>query len=159
MYIHYLLDNCHMTVWSRCHMTCWVESSHSSHHPDKFVGLAPCESENIIFLIWHVTTQSKCHVILWTGSPYPKSSPLSLGSIGLVKVKIQRFWLVTWPHGWCVTWLCGWGTLILSHHPATFGVHRPRESGDVTFLISHVTTISIWVSCDFVGGVSSSQPS
>ena len=100
-----------------------------------------------------MTTQSECHVILCVGSPYPKSTPLSLGSIGLVKVKIQWFWLVTWPHGWCVTWLCSWGPLILSHHPTKFGIHRPRESGDKTFFICHVTMISIWVSCDFVGGV------
>ena len=32
--------------------------------------------------------------------------------------------------------------LILSHHPAKFGVHRPCESGDITFFICHVTSIS-----------------
>ena len=36
---HYLLDSCHVTVWSRYHMTYWLESSHSSYQPAKFVGL------------------------------------------------------------------------------------------------------------------------
>ena len=31
-------------------MTCWVGSYHSSHHPAKFVGLAPYERENIFDL-------------------------------------------------------------------------------------------------------------
>ena len=38
-----------------------------------------------------------------------------------MKVEIQRFWFVTWPHNRCVTWLCRWGPLILSYHPAKFG--------------------------------------
>ena len=42
------------------------------------------------------------------------------------------------------------GFLILSCHSAKFGVHKPCESGDITFLICHVTTISkchvtLWV--------------
>ena len=40
-------------------MTCWVVSSHSSHHPARFVGLVPCEREDKIFLICYVTTQLK----------------------------------------------------------------------------------------------------
>ena len=32
------------------------------------------------------------------------------------------------------------GSLILSHHPVKYGVHRPRESGDITFLIFQVIT-------------------
>ena len=66
---------------------------------------------------------------------------LSLGSIGLTKVEIC-LWVVTWPSGWCVTWLFGWGSLILSHHPAKFGVHRPCENGNITYSVCHVTTIS-----------------
>ena len=30
-------------------MTCWMGSSHSSYHPAKFVGLAPCENKDEIF--------------------------------------------------------------------------------------------------------------
>ena len=30
----------------------------------------------------------------------------------------------------CVTWLFGWGHLILNHHPARFGVHRPNGTGN-----------------------------
>ena len=37
-------------------------------------------------------------------------------------------------------WLCRWELLILSHYPVKFGVCRPSESGDIMFLISHVTT-------------------
>ena len=59
-------------------------------------------------------------------------------------------WLGTWPRNWCITWLCRWGPLIRSHHPATFGIHRPCESGIITFSICHVTTIlkchvTLWV--------------
>ena len=31
---------------------------------------------------------------------------------------------------------------MLSYHPAIFGVHRPCESGNITFFICHVATIS-----------------
>ena len=70
---HYLLDSCHVTAWSRWHMTCWVWSSHSSHHPAKFVDLVHCETEDKIFLTDHVTTQLKCHVNLSVDFPHPKS--------------------------------------------------------------------------------------
>ena len=33
-------------------------------------------------------------------------------------------------------------SFILSHHPAKFGSHGPRENEDITFFISHVTTVS-----------------
>ena len=61
-------------------MTCWVGSSHSSHHPAKFVDLAfgvhtLYESGNITFFICQVTTMSKCHVTLWVGSPHLKTPP------------------------------------------------------------------------------------
>ena len=49
----------------------------------------------------------------------------SLGSIGLAKVELECFLFVTWTRYRSVTWLCGWGPLVLSHHPAKFGVHRP----------------------------------
>ena len=54
--------------------------------------------------------------------PHPESAPCQvLGAIGLVNV-------VTWPRNWCVMWFCGCGTLILSHHTAKFGIHRPCGS-------------------------------
>ena len=37
-------------------MTCWAGSSHASYHLAKFVGLAPCESKDEMFLNCHVTT-------------------------------------------------------------------------------------------------------
>ena len=75
-----------------------------------------------------------------------------LGAIGLVNV--EMFLICHEPHGLlCVTLLCGWAPLILSHHHASFGVHKPCESGDITFLsCDH----NIEVSHDFVGGVPSS---
>ena len=33
-------------------------------------------------------------------------------------------------------------SFILSHHLAKFGSHGPRENEDITFFISHVTTVS-----------------
>ena len=35
----------------------------------------------------------------------------------------------------------GGGSLVLSHELAKFRIHRPCESGDITFFICHVTTI------------------
>ena len=86
-------------------MTCWLRSF--NHHPVKFVCLAPCESENKIFLIFHVITQLKCRV---SG--------------------------------------VGWGPLILSCHPATFGVLMELEI--ITFVISVKIPIAIpipWFQC------------
>ena len=73
--VHYLLDSCHVTAWSMWHMTFWVGSSHSSHHPAKFMDLALCESEDKIFLTFPVATQFKCHVTSWVHFPRPKSQP------------------------------------------------------------------------------------
>ena len=67
----------------------------------------------------------------------------SLRTLYLVKVKTKYFWFVTWTQNWSVTWLCAWISIILNHHPAKFGVHRPCESGDINFLICHVTTWSM----------------
>ena len=44
---------------------------------------------------------------------------------------------------YCIKWLCGCGPLFLCHHPARLGVHRPYESRYITFLICHVTTLSM----------------
>ena len=65
------------------------------------------------------------------------------GSIRLMKVEIYYFLFVKWPQYQNVTWLLGWGPIILSHHPAKFGVHRPCEDGDKTFLICLVITWSM----------------
>ena len=46
----------------------------------------------------------------------------------------HKFFFFTWPRDWCVKWLCGLSPLILSHHLAKFGVHRPCGSGDKRFL-------------------------
>ena len=56
-------------------MICWVDSSHSSHHPAKFVDLVPCESEGKIFLVCHVNSQLKNHVVLQVDFSHPKSPP------------------------------------------------------------------------------------
>ena len=88
-------------------------------------GHRPCGKENMIFLKYHVTTELKWHVTLWVWPPHPDSAPYQ-GVMGLANVEIDfRFWFVTWPQYCGVMWLCGWGPLILSHHPAKFGVHKP----------------------------------
>ena len=35
-----------------------------------------------------------------------------------------------WQRHRSAAWLCGWGPLILSHHPAKFGVHRAYGTGN-----------------------------
>ena len=37
---------------------------------------------------------------------------------------------------------CQWVSLILSHYPAKFGVHRPCESRNIMLLICHVINMS-----------------
>ena len=66
-----------------------------------------------------------------------------MGSIGLVKVEICLLF-VTWPRCRSVTWLCGWNSLILSHHPAKFGIHRPYGTGnnDVCKISSNSNSVS-----------------
>ena len=107
-----------------------------------FTSRRPCGWRNMTFLVFYVTTQLKCNVTFWMGPPHPDSAPYHVfGAWGLVNVEIKLFWFDTWPRDRCVTWLCRYVPLILSHHPAKFGVHRPCESGNVTFFICHVTTI------------------
>ena len=80
------------------------------------------------------------------------------------KVKVKYFSFVTWPlnPSICMTFLvcnmnmllmchvsCGWGSLILSHHSARFGVHKPCESGDIASFICHATT---WLMCNLSCG-------
>ena len=67
---------------------------------------------------------------------------LSLWTLCLLKVKVKYFWFATWLHSWSIMWLCGWSPLILSHHPAKFGVHKPCERRDTIFFICHVTAVS-----------------
>ena len=114
----------------------WIPSSWFITLPS-FGDHGPCGCGDKTFLICHVTTWLMCRVTLWVGFPYPKSP--HLGSIGLVKVEIQRFLFIRWPPYRIVTWLYGWGPLILSHQPVKFWVHRPCKSGGITFLICHVT--------------------
>ena len=39
-------------------------------------------------------------------------------------------------HNRSVMRLCNWVSLVYSHHPVKFGVHRPCESGDITFFVT-----------------------
>ena len=112
-----------------------------SHQPAKFGVHRPCKSKDI-----KLFDLSRDHVVdvSWA------TTLQRLGSVGLVKVEIYCFWFATWPRDRCVTRFCKWDPIILSHYPAQFGVHRPCESGDITFFICHVTVISkcrvtLWV--------------
>ena len=106
-----------------------------SKHPAKFAVHRSCESGNIPFFYLpcdHLLDVSRDFL---DGVPSSKvTTLLSLGFIGLVKGKIQRFLLVTWPRYRSVTWLCGWSPLILSHQTATFGIHRSCQSRKISFL-------------------------
>ena len=66
---------------------------------------------------------------VWWGILILVTMLLTLWTLPLAKVKIKHFWFAMWPHNWSLTWLYGWSSLILSHHPAKFGVHTPYESG------------------------------
>ena len=121
-----------------------------STHPANSGSHRPFSPENMTFLNCHMITGSKCHVAFSVGPSHPASAPWQvLSAIVLVNVEIC-FWFVTWSNGWCVRWGCGLSPLIPSHHPARLGGYRPCESGDITFFIFHVTTISkchltLWV--------------
>ena len=53
-------------------------------------------------------------------------------------------------------WFFGWEPLTLSQHRALFGVHGFSASGDIMYLICHVTSHDYPTkrSCEFVGGSS-----
>ena len=53
--------------------------------------------------------------------------------------------------------IVGGDSLVLSHELAKFRIHRPCESGDITFFICHVVTISnghvtLWVGFSHLKG-------
>ena len=128
--------------------------SHSySYNSAEFVGFAPCESKEIIFLICHMTPWSTwlCGWGPFILSHHPVKfgihRPFESGDISSEICHVTR--------GRCVTWFFGWGPFILIHHPSKFGVHRPCESGIITFFICHVTRIS---KCHVILWVVSSHP-
>ena len=86
-----------------------------------------------------MATWSTCHMTCCVECSYSITTLLSLWALRLVTEKIKYFWFVTWPLSQNIRWLCGWGPLILSHYPVKLGIHRPCESGDITFFICHVT--------------------
>ena len=96
-----------------------------------FKGHEPFKYGDKTFLICGMTTWPMCHVTLWVGSTHHLvTTLLSLGLISPVKAEIKCLSFVKWSLYWNVTWLFGWVLLILSHWPATFGVHRLYGSGD-----------------------------
>ena len=92
-----------------------------------------------------MTPQLKCHVTFWVG-------PHHLGTMNLVNMQTKRFDLtrdlvIDVSRDFV-------GPLILSHQSAKFGVHRPCESGNITFFMS--CDLDIEVPLDFVVGVPTS---
>ena len=88
-------------------------------------------------LIFHVT------MTFWVGPSHPDSATYKgPWDLWMWRWNVLTWHVTTWSMWsmWSV-WLCRWGPLIVSHHPDKFGVHRPCESGDITFFICHVTTI------------------
>ena len=132
-------------MWPRYWSVTWLcgwDPLILSHQPAKFGVHRPCKSKDIKFFDLsrdHVVDVS-CDFVHEISSSWATILH-SLGSVGLVKVEIHCFWLVTWPRDRCVTWFCIWDPIILSHYPAKFGVHKPCESGDITFFICYVTVI------------------
>ena len=127
--------------------TSFIQATHFQccHNNLKSVFFKEIEVEQMFTTYWIVITWR----LDWGGTWHVElgliilvTMLLGLLILWLVKVKIKYFWFDTCVHNWSVTWLCGWGSLILSQHPVKFGVHRPCESGDITLLICHVTTIS-----------------
>ena len=78
-------------------------------------------------------------MMCWVGSSHSSRHPAKFLTLCLVKGKTKYFDLSR-DHTIEVSLDLMGGF----HHPTMFGVHRPCESGDVTFLICHVTT---WLLC------------
>ena len=127
--------------WSVTWLRVWIFLI-LSHHTAKFGVHTLYESGNITFFICQVTTTSKYHVTLWVGCPHLRHQPAKFGVHRPCEGGVQRLWFATWPHNGYIAWLCRSGPLILSYHLATFWDHRPCESGNITFSICCVTTIS-----------------
>ena len=148
----HLLTSCHVTAWSRCHRICWVGSSHSSHHPAKFLNLALRERDEIFLIChvsWFVTIKVSCDFVGGFSSS-EVTTLLSLGSISLAKVEIYYFLFVAWPRDRSVAWLCWCDSFILIDCLAKFGGYGLCESGDMFFCLSRDDIIE--VSSDFVDG-------
>ena len=71
-------------------MTCWVGSSHSSHHPAKFIDLLTCESEDIFYLSRYYTIEVS-HDFVGGVPSFLVTTLLSLGSMGVVELEICFF--------------------------------------------------------------------
>ena len=105
------------------------------------------EVEHMYTIYWTVVTWRRDRGVTWHIRWAPLillTTLLNLWTFRLVKVKIKHFWFVTWPLDWCITRLFAWGPFILSHHPTKFVIHKSSESGDITSLICHATTWSMW---------------
>ena len=132
-------ENKVFVTWPRNRSVIWLCASrllNLSTHPAKFWGNRPWGWGNMTFsnVMWLQNWSVEALRDFFGTYSCWVSTLLRLGSTGLMKVEIHRFLFVAWPLGWCVTWSCGWGPLILSHHPATFGVYTPCESEDIIFL-------------------------
>ena len=113
-----------------------------SHLPAKFDGHRHCGSGDM-FLICHVTIFLKGYVPLRVKFPHGKSPPCHVWH-PLVYCN-WRFNILnlsrdfTRPRDWSIKWRYEWKLLIVCQHPAKFGGHRHRDSGEM-LLICHVVS-------------------
>ena len=128
----------HVTTQLKCHVIFWVCPPYPDSAPYQVLGARVLVNVEIKRFWLDTWPRDRC--VTWLC----KWGPLILSHYpGLVKVEIHRFLFVMGPWYWNFTSICGWGHLILSHHYGKSGGHRPSESGDITFLICHMTTRSI----------------
>ena len=101
------------------------------------------EVEQMYTIYWIAVTWWRDRIVTWHvgwGLLILITTLLSLLALRLMKVKIKYFWFVTWPTRKVSRDFLG-GYLIVSLYygpPAKLGVHRPCESGDITFFICRV---------------------
>ena len=108
------------------------------------------------------------YLIQWTcGFMCGASSPsiITLPSLGPWFLWKRRYFVLNFSreltrlHSQRVMWLYRWLPVIMGHHPAKSGVHRPCRKEDILSLNWHMTSCNhvIRKSCNFISGFASSH--
>ena len=111
-----------------------------NHQLAKFHGYRSCQRGYVTLLVCHVTIYCYIFRIMWLH----KGVPLTISPHLLLDV--------TWSDDHLTLWVSY--PITISHHSAKFGGHRSWGSGDILFLICHVTSrdhlVTVW--CDIMKG-------
>ena len=130
-----------------------------TQHPVKFSDHTSCESED--FSNYHVNSRwsdyQKGHMVSMVGASHGKSAACLVWCPWVFWNRWYNLFTLsrdfTRPSHWEVMQIYGWELLIVYHHSGKLCDHRHCVSGDIMFLIYHVTSLEYmlkWLS-EFIG--------